>query len=206
MKPSIWFIPLVLAAAVLGSIFISYGLIAVISSLCIGSAIYLGLRCFDRWAPGRFRPPTASSEPITEINGLPLPVDLIDLITAGRWKSPTDRSVIERLFPSEPGVRLELALYRIDYMPFANKNWLNENHPMVLGAPDDERPPGDIDPKRSVLVGDLGLGLDQPIALDYRLSMDEPRILTLKWFEGGRKPRWMVVAPSVRKFAELLGL
>jgi hypothetical protein len=62
----------------------------------------------------------------------------------------------------------------LDYIPFENKYCVNQTDPSFLGVADDDRPPGDIDPKRSVLIGDLGPGSDQPIALDYRPSMDEP--------------------------------
>ncbi len=76
---------------------------------------------------------------------------------------------------------------------------------MFLGAPDDDHPPGDIDPKLSVLVGDLGHGSDQPIALDYRLSMDQPRVLTLDYTRS-HQTRWVEIAPNIRTFAELMGL
>jgi hypothetical protein len=150
----------------------------------------------------RRRPQTES---ITAINGMPLPADLIALIKAGRWKRPTDRSRLDRLFPSEPGVRLELVLYSFDSMQRENKHWVNQTDPMFLGAPDDDRSPGDIDPKLSVLVGDLGLGSDQPVALDYRVSRGEPQVLTLDYTKG-RQTRWVEIAPNIRTFAELMEL
>jgi hypothetical protein len=82
---------------------------------------------------------------------------------------------------------------------------VKERRPIFLGAPDDDRSPGDIDPKLSVLVGDLGVGSDQPIALDCRVSMDEPGVLTLDYAKG-HQTRWIEIAPNVRTFAELIGL
>jgi hypothetical protein len=142
------------------------------------------------------------------INGMPLPRDLIALVEAGRWKQPADLSGFDRLFPAlaETKSFLKFTLYSLDYMQFENRHWLNQTDPMFLGTRDHENPPGDIDPSLSLLVGDLGFGLEQPIALDYRLSIDEPRVLTLNWWDGGRESRWVVIARSVRTFADLVGL
>jgi hypothetical protein len=170
-----------------------------------GSGFYL-LHLVSDWRDPRLgSQPAAKSEPITAINGLPLPSHLIALVEAGRWKRPKDLSRVHRLFPAEPGVRLEVSLYALDYMPFENKHWLDQTYPSFLGVPDLDRPPGDIDPKRSVLIGDLGPGTDQPIALDYRASMDNPRVLTLD-YSSGHETRWIEIAPEIQTFAELMGL
>jgi hypothetical protein len=136
------------------------------------------------------------------INKLPLPQGLLDLIDSGRWQSPADQSKVDLVFPE----RGELRLYSLGYMPFENERWINETNPVFFGVPDDANPPGDIDPHQSVLIGDLGTGYDQPIALDYRLSLQEPRVLTLKWSQSGRSNRWVEIAPDIRTFGEMLGL
>lgn len=97
-------------------------------------------------------------------------------------------------------------LYSLDYMPFENGHWINETNPMFIGSPDAANPPGDIDPHQSVLVGDLGLGYDQPIALDYRVSASEPHVLILKWSPDGLSNRWIEIAPNLQTFSEMLGL
>jgi hypothetical protein len=136
------------------------------------------------------------------INGLLLPQALLDLIAAGRWRSPDDQSKIDRVFPD----RGELHLYSLDYMPFENMHWADQTEPMFIGVPDSANPPGDIDPRQSVLVGDLGIGYDQPIALDYRASSDTPRVLTLQWTAYGKENRWVEVAANIDQLAEMLGL
>ena len=138
----------------------------------------------------------------TSINGLSLPKALLDLIEAGRWQCPSDLSRVDIVFPD----REELMLYSLDYMPFENKNWVDETDPMFIGYADAAAPPGDIDPHQSVLVGDLGIGYDQPIALDYRASLVEPCVLTLRWSPNGDSNRWIEIAPSISAFAEMLGL
>ena len=136
------------------------------------------------------------------INKLPLPQGLLELIDSERWGSPADQSKVDIIFPE----RGELRLYSLGYMPFENEQWINETGPMFIGVPDDANPPGDIDPHQSVLIGDLGIGYDQPIALDYRVSLHEPRVLTLKWSQNGRSNRWVEIAPNIRTFGEMLGL
>lgn len=136
------------------------------------------------------------------INGLPLPRDLLDLIAAGRWRCPADLSGVNRLFPD----RGEFTLYSLDYMPFENSGWIHQRTPYFLGAPDPYHAPGDIDPRCSILIGDLGIGYDQPIALDYRHSLDEPRVLTLQWLPDDQASRWIGIAPDIGTFAAMVGL
>ncbi len=150
--------------------------------------------------------------PLESINGLPLPRDLLGLIRAERWRCPSDLSGIDRLFPD----RGEFKLYSLDYMPFENDQWvrlfedlrwLDRYAPMFLGSPDPVKAPGDIDPRLSVLIGDLGIGFDQPIALDYRPSMEDPPVVTLEWShpagksvgQGGRQH------PRVRPLHRIVG-
>jgi len=136
------------------------------------------------------------------INGLPLPHDLLAMAKSGRWRCPADLSGVDRLFPE----RGEFTLYSLEYMRTENSFWIHETSPTFLGAADSSNPPGDIDPERSILIGDLGIGYDQPIALDYRLSSTEPRVLTLRWGATGQGNRWVEIAPSIQTFATLLGL
>jgi hypothetical protein len=136
------------------------------------------------------------------INGLPLPSALVSLIKAGRWRAPADRSELDRLFPK----RGDFLLYPPDYMPFENRHWIETTHRYFAGAPDPANPPGDIDPARAVLIADLGNGWDQPIALDYRASVDEPRVLLFCWRRNGNGNRWVEIAPNIESFAGLLGL
>jgi hypothetical protein len=153
----------------------------------------------------------AGEEPPDGINGLPLPRYLLALIEAGRWRCPADLSGVDRLFPD----RGEFQLYSLDYMPFENhhwvrhfedRHWLDRYAPMFLGSVDAVKAPGDIDPRLSVLIGDLGIGYDQPIALDYRPSMEYPQVVTLEWSYPARDNRWVKVANNIREFADFIGL
>lgn len=131
------------------------------------------------------------------INGLPLPRDLLALIDAGRWKAPLDHSGVDRLFPENGG----LCLYSAEMMESETRTLFDPQLSVWHGVPDPENPPGDIDPRLAVFVADLGHGFDQPIALDYRLSRDRPRVITLRWGQRGARNRWVVVAPDIKAFA-----
>jgi hypothetical protein len=138
------------------------------------------------------------------VNGLPLPHDLLALLEAGRWKTPMDRSGVDRLFPENGG----LYLYSVELMEAETQILFDPQFqgPGLLGTPDPGNSPGDIDPRLAVLVADLGHGFDQPIALDFRASRDRPQVITLRWGERGEQNRWVFVAPDIRTFADSIGL
>jgi hypothetical protein len=138
------------------------------------------------------------------VNGLPLPRDLLALMEAGRWKPLTDRTGLSRVIPENSG----LHPYSFSQMERETQTCFKPHMqgPMWQGEPDPENPPGDIDPRLVVFVADIGLGWDQPIALDYRTSFDNPRVLTLQWSKCGEQNRWIVIAPDILTFAVLVGL
>jgi hypothetical protein len=64
-----------------------------------------------------------------------------------------------------------------------------------------------IDPARSLIIGDFGLGSDAPIILDYRHNTSSPAVLWLRWSEHGRQDNeWIRCADSFEEFAALIGL
>lgn len=138
------------------------------------------------------------------INGLPLPRELLALMEAGRWRAPTDHSGVDRLFPENGG----LCLYSPEMMESETQALFGPylDGPVWQGVPDPDNPPGDIDPRLAVFVADLGHGFDQPIALDYRVSRDRPRVIALRWSERGEQNRWVFVASDIKAFAELVEL
>jgi hypothetical protein len=137
------------------------------------------------------------------INGLPLPGDLLALIEGGRWIAAPDHSKVDRLFGENGG----LFCYSVELMESETRTLFDPQlAPAWLGVPDADDPPGDIDPHLAVFVADLGHGFDQPIALDYRVSRDRPRVITYRWGKEGGRNRWVLVAPDIKAFAELAGL
>jgi hypothetical protein len=125
------------------------------------------------------------------VNGLPLPAEMLTIIEAGRWKCPGDRSGLDRLFPE----RSEFCCYSYPAMQFETQSMISRDaSPMWRGTPDLHCLPGDIDPRRAIFIADLGIGYDQPIALDYRLSTECPRVLTLRWDTPAPPVPWKHIA------------
>lgn len=139
-----------------------------------------------------------TSEPVL-IRGLPLPRQIQDAIEGGTWTLPSDTETVERLFTETASA--EGKLYAVKGMISETEAWANEPDEQLAhyGGPNAEA--GGyltLDPERSVLIGDLGY--DRPIALDYSLSPERPRVLYLP----STAPGWVEVAPDVPSFLERL--
>lgn len=136
--------------------------------------------------------------------GLPLPAVLVDWIQRGRWGGDFDQGLVDDLFPDNGG----LTLYTQTMMEEETRGCRHPEFqiPMWLGRTDADAPPGDIDPLKTLMIADLGLGTDQPIVLDYRTSLERPRVLTLRWSTGGSDNRWVEIASDIEAFARKIDL
>jgi hypothetical protein len=136
---------------------------------------------------------------VVEINGLRLPDALSSAIEEERWAPPTDHLLLTRVFGEKPQ---DAYFYPLEYMKSENSRWpkVESRLPIYLGSPNASSPPGDIDPRMSILIGDLGY--DMPFALDFRTSRVTPRIVYLTLETG----RWITVAPTIEALLDRLGL
>lgn len=105
---------------------------------------------------------------VTSVNSLDLPALLLELIERDRWRSPDDHSIFDKLFHEHSGV----TFHSPSQMEKETTWWLSlaPDGSILRGRPDLHNPPGDIEPSLTVLIGDVGVGLDAPFALDYRTS------------------------------------
>lgn len=135
------------------------------------------------------------------INGLPLPAALAAAIKNGTWRTPVDREVWRSLFPPS-AVALPL-LYGLDAMRRETAALASPvgRYPGYTGAFATQRNPGDLDLNRAVLIGDLEP--DVAIALDYRVSMDNPSVVYLT---GEDDLGWVKVASDIETFIRALKL
>jgi hypothetical protein len=108
------------------------------------------------------------------INDLPLPAALLSAIEIGIWQTPKNRDVWRSLFPDKEIV--QPMLYPLGGMR-GESSWLGITGPAYLGHVGEGFVPGDIDPRRAVLIADLGP--DRLIALDYRESETRPSVVAL---------------------------
>lgn len=132
---------------------------------------------------------------VIEINGLPLPAALVTAIRNDAWTN-FDAATLSQVFKADPE---DPCFYTLELMQLENENWpiFAKRIPGLCGNPDISRPPGDIDPLLSLLIGDLGP--DLPFALDFRTSLLSPRVLFTP-----TAGRWVTIAPRIEDL--LIGL
>lgn len=137
---------------------------------------------------------------LVSVNGNSLPQLLVDLIDDGRWIVPADESTFDDVFSDHAGV----TFYSIERMKSETEWWCSLATPgsVLLGHADHERPPGDMDPAKTVLIGDAGIGFDTPLALDFRHSSSDPSVVVYDWNEK----QWRVVAVDISEFAKSIRL
>jgi hypothetical protein len=136
------------------------------------------------------------------ILGHPLPDALWDLLRDGR-RPPVFAA---RALPAPAGAgRADVRLYDLAGMQAATARFLSEHDRALLGHPDADTRPGNLDPQRCVILGEYGDGRGRLLALDYRGDPGEPEVVLLRW---SRRPerhnRWVTVAGSFAAF--MLGL
>jgi hypothetical protein len=130
------------------------------------------------------------------INGLALPRALVRAMAEGRWRCPAG-SLLRRVFREPP---VQARLYDLAAMRERNRRWCEQKDPAFFGRSDDKVPPGDIEPARSLLLGELGP--DMPFALDYRVSPAEPRVLYLHT----NGDQWITIARDIEHLLSALRL
>jgi hypothetical protein len=129
---------------------------------------------------------------VIEVNGLSLPPQLVRALSDGRWSRLSSSVVLAAAFGAEP---VRPRFHSMAGIISVNEYWKGEVDPLYVGEANPSQYPGDIDPKRSLIVAELGP--DQLIALDYRRSID-PEVLFAS--DDPRSP-WRLIYRSV---AELL--
>lgn len=141
------------------------------------------------------------------MDSLVLPPQLQALIAAGRWPATPLEALRQNSRPLAPVERIrtlapdEDSLY-LSPPPFTT---IRDRLARERFWSEPEADPSGIDPDRTILLGDFGLGSDAPIVLDYRLDANDPRVLRLRWSrtEGNR---WIVAAPDFATFVKVIGL
>lgn len=133
------------------------------------------------------------SDTSTDVGGLPLPAKLLQLIAEGRWKPPSDPELIRQVFHDEPDGP---HFYTVPQMILQNRSFQTWQDADPFGQGDESSLA--VVPRLAVLIGDLGA--DMPIALDYQLDRDRPRVVYL----GPRG--WIEVAPDIDTLCRLLAL
>jgi hypothetical protein len=144
------------------------------------------------------------------VNGMKLPARLVELMASGRWKRPADVSVLAEMTgaglpegfsfdPLEGMIRETSGMHKL---PFEGYDYLyGYTSSRDLHAP---RDPALLDVDYAVLIA--GNHDEEAIALDYRESLDEPKVVCDYWSRDDKGLRWKVIASTFDEFADRLGL
>lgn len=148
------------------------------------------------------------------VNNLPLPALLIFLIQNGKWNHPGDEK-LRRLIPflqddlmfvdikrmqSESEGQLEIA----DLPPLLPPERLRQVRGSKSPSPI-ELPWLDVEKMIFVAIS-REIGADIAIALDYRTSISDPRVIINQWQISDGNSLWREVTPTFTEFVECLGL
>lgn len=130
-----------------------------------------------------------------------LPKELRKLIDCKQWPLNSDqlnsqsevfpKEVVQKLFPEEE----ELFFKTIPFLTVAQL--LNSREKSYWESP--VAKVDQIEPEKTLIIGDFGLGSDTTLALDYRY--EEPKVIKLVYNE-----KWITVAENFRKLSEKLEL
>jgi uncharacterized protein (TIGR02996 family) len=129
------------------------------------------------------------------VSGLLLPSELIDVLEKKRWGCQEAQYARDESW--------SMYTYSHELMRINTENVCERLQ--WLGTPDAVHPPGDIDPRLAVMIGDEGMPADISYALDYRMSFRQPRVLEYSLYfesENVHGQRWTVFAPSFRSLWE----
>lgn len=129
------------------------------------------------------------------VGGLLVPARVIQVAARQEWTAYVteprlDPAVVEQVFGEEPDSSWRF--YSVDEIRAMTQDWHAETDPEWFGAA-----PNDIEPSRSVLIGELGY--DRPFALDFRRSPPVVRLMTVD-------AQWRVVAVSASALLDALGI
>jgi hypothetical protein len=137
-----------------------------------------------------------------------IPRLLTRLIAEGRW--PTTRTEVgeqsRQPLVSEERVRLlapEESLIHLNAPPFLT---VREDALQNSAWCEPWSDPSGIDFDLAVYIGDFAIGSDSAILLDYRESLDHPRVIRLRWSANGRDNKWVLMAGDFATFVNVLGL
>ncbi len=143
-------------------------------------------------------------------NRLSLPPLLILLIYTGRWRQPSDELIAELIpFLLEPvdflldewsirfesqGQLADSARISLLFHEYRSTNGIYLDLPWI-----------DVDRHLMIAVNRV-IGDDVGIALDYRTSQDDPRVVASDWRTGDNTHHWREVFPTFSAFIEALRL
>ena len=140
-----------------------------------------------------------------------IPQTLLKLIEDGTWVQPSDEK-IEQIAPCFRGEELDFCLTKESIIH-------NSNHELVNGEvidnyfreytgskhnPENSSKWRDVE-KSIVIAVNRHPGDDIAIALDYRQSKDDPKVIGSDWTDDENGIQWKIISNTMTQFLEKLG-
>jgi len=141
------------------------------------------------------------------VNGLPLPPLLIELLKQDKWQHPGDevmRNVIPFLLDPVDLLKFESMRHQSTRFAEVVVRW---SFHAISGAKSTvpvELPWLDVD-KVVLIAVNKQIGDDVAIALDYRTSIEDPRVVASEWHDN-KQHLWSEVTPTFSEFVEKIGI
>jgi len=148
-----------------------------------------------------------------QMNNLPVPSILLELITAGRWKQPSDEAINKAIpFLQEPvDFLLDVETMRRESsgsLSFFQHPEMPELFHMYQGSQEAERQLPWLEVEKALLIAvNRNRGDDIAIALDYRTDSEDPRVVASDWWsENTPTHLWREVESKFSEFVRKLGI
>ena len=159
------------------------------------------------------------------INGYSIPTKLRERIEKNEWHAENVdlKNLAELLTTNSPFSGSDAAykelinrlyLYNLVTMVSESKayiKWIDGKgddfyRGILMGKKDSNAYPGDIDPKKSIMIADFGIGAEQAFALDYRDNERNPSVIFVYW--ANTKPdinnKWKKITNSYEEFDQII--
>ena len=148
------------------------------------------------------------------MNKLSIPPLLSELITAGRWKQPSDKTITTVIpFLREPVDFFmdieQMQRVSLQYLPiFLDPPNLADVFHVYRGSNTPAKDLPWLDVEKSLLIaGNRISGDDVAIILDYRTDLYDPRVVANDWWtENNTKCLWTEVESKFSKFVQRIGI
>ena len=137
-----------------------------------------------------------------QVGELLIPEDLVSLIREGIWPREHEEAIrqnLESILNSDAVHKFAPDEERIFFYPPPFR-MIRDEIVRGGGLTTTEMAVWDIDPELTVIIGDFGLGSDTAIALDYRGSRSEPKVIRMVWRLPQQPNKWVHVADSFCEF------
>jgi len=141
---------------------------------------------------------------------LPLPTLLTELIESGRWRQPSDEkmlAVIPFLIEPVKFLRFNNSREFEAQLDLADDPHLSEIFREYRGSRENKRDLPWLDVEKAVfIVYNREPGADLAVALDYRTSMEDPRVVASDWWSVDSTHKWRLVEEKFSDFITKLEL